>query len=161
FEALAAAGLALLVWWGHPCQQALIAGDVDVLVALVLGLCHLALLIGFDRSARLSYWLGLAATRAAGIFPHPSRFLVLLPVFLIYYLLAGPRHGLGWHIGLFLACLLSVGGNALWLVDWFSSWWIHLPLAFPSELLAHRTLRSLWETPLWGTAADRALTLCI
>jgi hypothetical protein len=161
FEALPAAGLGLLVWWGHPCQQALLAGDVDVLAALALILCHLGLLIGFDRTPGLGYWLGMAATGAAGIYANPSIFLVLLPVFLIYYLIAGPRHGMGWHIGLFLACLLSIASNAFWLMDWLSSWWIHLPLAFPSELLAHRTFRSLWETSLWGTPADRALTLCI
>jgi hypothetical protein len=160
-EAVPAAGLALLVWWGRPCQQALMAGDVDILAALVLALCHLALLIGFDRSPRLRYWLGMALTGAAGIYANPSIFLVLLPVFLIYYLIAGPRHGPGWHLGLFLACTLSIGSNALWLMDWLSSWWIHLPLAFPSELLAHRTLRSLWETSLWGTPIDRGLTLCI
>jgi hypothetical protein len=160
-EALAAVSLALMVWWGRPCQQALLAGDVDVLGALVLALCHLALLIGFDRSPCLAYWVGMAATGALGIYANPSIFLVLLPVFLTYYLIAGPRHGLGWHIGLLLACTLSIGSNALWLMDWFRSWWIHLPLAFPSELLAHRTLRSLWETSLWGTAVDRALTLCI
>jgi hypothetical protein len=160
-ESLAAAALALLVWWGRPCRQALVAGDVDILAALVLALCYLAFLIGFDRSPRVGYWLGMALTGAAGIYANPAVFLVLLPVFLIYYLMAGPGHGLGWHLGLFLACTIAIGSNGLWLKDWFASWWIHLPLAFPSELLAHRTLRSLWETVLWGTPADRALTLCI
>lgn len=160
-EALPAAGLALLVWWGRPCQMALVAGDVDILAALILALCHLAFLMGFDRSPRLGYWMGMAATGAAGIYANPSIFLVLLPVFLVYYLIAGPRHGVGWHIALFLGCMLSIGSNALWLIDWLSSWWIHLPLAFPSELLAHRTLRSLWETSLWGSPSDRAVTVII
>jgi hypothetical protein len=160
-EALVAAGLALLVWWGRPCQQALVAGDIDILAALVCALCDLAFLIGFDRAPRLGYWVGMAVTGTAGIYANPSIFLVLVPVFLIYYLIAGPRHGMGWHISLFLAAALSIGSNAFWLMDWFLSWWIHLPLAFPSDLLTHRTLRSLWETSLWGTQVDRALTLGI
>jgi hypothetical protein len=155
---LAVAG-GLLVWWGHPCRQFLETGDVDLLFAIIGAVAHVGLLMAYDRAPGFSNWLGLVVSGTLGVFANPFVFLLLVPVLLVYYLTAGPRHSLGWHLALLVSGATAVAANSFWLLDWLASLWIHLPLALEGDTLVHRTLRALWEAPSWGTPADRALTV--
>ena len=82
----------------------------------------------------------------------------LCPVILIYYVSFGPRHGVGWHLGLLLAQAGALILNGFWLLQWFEYWWILSPLHVDQPFLAHRTLRLLWNSPHWGDPLDRGLT---
>jgi hypothetical protein len=118
------------------------------------------LLVRFDRAPGVLAWLGMVATGAAGWFAHPLLFSLCVPLFLIYYLGAGVRHASpGWHVALWLGQLTALGANGLWVYDWVIHWWIRAPLAQSEELLADRTLRNIWNAPLWGEAEHRALAV--
>jgi hypothetical protein len=154
-----AALLGLLVWWGHPCRQALEAGQFDLLLATLAALLQISLLIRYDREPGLLVWLGLVASGNLGWFAHPSFFALLLPLALVYYLSVGHRHALVWHLALLVGLSVAVAINSFWLMDWLSYWWIRSPLHLEPRLLAHRTFHTLWDSVIWGDAADRALTV--
>src|SRR5262249_14104867 len=81
--ALAALG-GLLVWWGHPCRQALEAGQFDLLLATLAALLQGSLLIQYDRDPGLAVWLGLVAAGYLGWFAHPFFFALQLPLGLVF-----------------------------------------------------------------------------
>jgi hypothetical protein len=149
--------LGILVWWGKPCQEALTAGDADLLLAALLVLAQAGLLIRYHFAPGPLTLIGVVVTGLLGWFAHPLLLALLLPLFLVYYLSAGTRHRLPWHLPLLGGLLAALAGNAFWLIDWVSYWWIRVPLRIESPLLAHRTLRSFWEAPLWGGLADKVL----
>jgi hypothetical protein len=152
-----ACALGLLVWWGRPCQDALAAGDVDLLLATLLVLAHAGFLIRYHRSPGLGGITGVVVTGLLGWFAHPLLLALLMPLFLIYYLSVGTRHRLPWHAPLLAGVLAAIAGNAFWLLDWISYSWIRIPLRLESPLLAHHTLRTFWEAPLWGGPIDKLL----
>jgi hypothetical protein len=157
-----AAALGLLVWWGEPGRHLVEAGDLDLLLGGLCAGAHLGLLTAFHRFPSPAKWLALAAVGAAGWFFHPFLFLLLIPLFLVYYLSAGPRHGLPWHLALHLGLAVGPATNSFWLGDWVRSWWLRLPLELDTkESLAHRTLHAFWESSLWGEPADRALAAAL
>jgi hypothetical protein len=151
--------LGLLVWWGHPCRQALEAGQFNLLMATLAALLQMSLLIRYDCSPGFLVWLGIVASGYLGWFTHPFFFALLVPLGLIYYLSVGHRHTLIWHLALLIGLSGAVAINAFWLMDWFNYWWIRSPLRLEPRLLAHRTFHTLWDSVIWGDAADRALTI--
>jgi hypothetical protein len=149
--------LGSLVWWGQPCRNALEAGEVDLLLATLLVLAQAGLLIRFHRDPGLLSWLGVVGAALLGWFAHPLLLVLLLPLFLIYYLSVGTRHRLAWHLTLLAGLLAAIGINGFWLIDWINYWWIRVPPHLETPLLAHRTMRTVWEAPLWGGPFDKAL----
>jgi hypothetical protein len=156
-----ACGLGLLVWWGRPCQDLLAAGDVDLLLATLMVLAQAGLLIRYHRAPGPLSLGGVVLAGLVGWFAHPLLLALLLPLFLVYYLSAGTRHRLSWHLALLGGLLLALAANAFWLIDWVGYWWIRLPLRLDAPLLAHRTPRTFWEAPLWGGPVDRAFALLL
>jgi hypothetical protein len=156
-----ACALGLLIWWGRPCREALAAGDVDLLLATLFVLAQAGLLVRYHHAPGPLSLLGVVLTGFLGWFAHPLLLALLLPLFLVYYLSAGTRHHLAWHLCLLGGLLTSVAANAFWLVDWVSYWWIRLPPRVDTPLLTHRTLRTLWEAPLWGGPVDKVLALAL
>jgi hypothetical protein len=152
-----AGGLAVLVWWGRPCRDALEAGDIDVLLAGVLSVAHVGQLLRFHREPGARGLLGAAFTGFLAWLAHPLIPALLLVPFLVYYLSIGARHPLVWHVALLGSLSVAVAANSFWLLDWVEYWWIRVPLHPEGPLLKHRTFQTIWEAPLWGTAADRAL----
>jgi hypothetical protein len=157
-----AVALGQMVWWGEPAQQAFRAGEVDLMLAGLLLVAHAGLLVRFDRKPSVTSWLGLLLTGTAGWFAHPILLLVLVPLVLIYYLSAGVRHcSLTWHLALLGGQAGGVALNAPWLRDFIVNWWICSPLPRSDDLLPHRTPRTVWDAPLWGGTADRALVVAL
>jgi hypothetical protein len=154
----AVVAVGLLVWGGGPCQKALEAGDVDLLLGGLCAAAAVGLLLAYHRAPGLRSWLGMLVLGTLGWFANPFLFLVLFPLLLVYYLTVGPRHRLGWHAGLFGVLLAAPGLNAFWLVAWLRSWWLRLPLQLESVSLPHRTWQTFWDAPCWGDPADRLLT---
>jgi hypothetical protein len=159
--AFAVAVLGLLVWWGAPCRAALEVGQLDLLLAALGAVVQTALLVRFDRKPCASTWLGILASGYVGWFTHPLLFLLLAPLALTFYLSVGARHALLWHLALFAALAGGVAVNGFWLVDGIATCWIREPLLWDHRQLSHRTFHTLWEAPLWGDPADRALAVAV
>src|SRR5205823_1139452 len=70
-------------------------------------------------------------------------------------------HHLAWHAALLAGLAAGVGPNIFWLIDWLTYWWIRVPLQLDVAELAHRTFHTLWNAPLWGTPADRAVAMTL
>jgi hypothetical protein len=149
--------LGLLVWWGQPCREAFEAGEADLLLATLLALAQAGLLIHYHRAPCLVGLFGVSVTALLGWFAHPLLMAMLLPLFLVYYVSVGTRHGWAWNTALLVGLLGAVGTNAFWLTDWIDYWWIRVPLHLDVPLLAHRTFHTIWDAPLWGGPVDRAL----
>jgi hypothetical protein len=88
-------------------------------------------------------------------------FLLTQPLLLVYYLSAGSRHGLVWHLALLAGLASGVAFNSFWLFDWGRSWWLRNPLQTPGVVLSHRTFHTVWNAPLWGESADRGLAILL
>ncbi len=152
----------LMVWWGPPCQTMLLAGDFDMLFASLTLLAHAGMLLWFDRNPGFLSWFGLVLTAAAGWFAQPLVFPLLVPLFLMYYLTIGARHRfVGWHLGLWLGETTALALNAFWLIDWVQFWWLRAPLPRAEWLLEHRTLQTVWESPVWGGSLERGVSLAL
>jgi hypothetical protein len=156
-----ATALGLLVWWGGPCRASLEAGDLDVLLAGLAAVLHVGLMVRFHRAPGLGVWVALLASGLVGWFAQPCVSGLLLPLDLIYYLSVGARHRLAWHLALFGALAGGVLGNAFWLIDWVSYWWIRAPLALSAPLAPHRTLATYWTAALWGDGLDRGVAVLL
>jgi hypothetical protein len=159
--AVLASALGLLAWWGKPGRDALEAGDLDLLLAGLAALCQLGLLVRWHRSPSPWNWLGVAIAGCAGWYAHPLFFLLVQPLMLVYYLSAGSRHGLVWHLALLAGLASGIGLNSFWLFDWGRSWWLRNPLQAAGMVLPHRTFHTMWNAPLWGEPADRALAILL
>jgi hypothetical protein len=152
-----AGALALLVWWGRPCRDALEAGDLDLLLAGVLAVAHAGQLIRYNREPGPRSLVGAALTGFLAWLAHPLIPALLLVPFLFYYVSVGTRHPLAWHLALLGSLSTAIAANGFWLLDWVEYWWIRVPLHSEGPLLAHRTFQTIWEAPLWGTPDDRSL----
>jgi hypothetical protein len=157
-----ATAMGLLVWWGGPGRKALEAGDVDLYLAALAALAHAGLLLQFCRAASVDCWVGLLLTGCLGWYSHPLLYFVLSPLFLVYYVTVGTRHRhLPWHVALLATQAGALAINSFWLVDWVTYWWIRSPLRHSPVTLQHRTLHTIWDAPVWGGPADRALAVVI
>jgi hypothetical protein len=152
-----ACALGMAVWWGRPCREGIEAGEVDLLLATLLALAQAGFLIRYHRAPCLVGLFGVVITGLLGWFAHPLLMALLLPLFLVYYVTVGARHGWVWNVALLTGLLGAVGANAFWLTDWVDYWWIRVPLRVEVPLLAHRTFHTLWDASLWGGPIDRAL----
>ena len=149
--------LACLVWWGQPCHDALEAGGVDLLLGGVLAVAHTGQLLRYHRVPGPRGLFGAAVTGFLAWLAHPLIPALLLVPFLVYYLSIGARHPLAWHVILLSSLIIAIAANSFWLFDWIDYWWIRVPLQSEGPLLKHRTFQTIWDAPLWGTSADRAL----
>jgi hypothetical protein len=145
------------VFWGRPGQEALEAGDVDLLLASLMLLLQAGMLVRYHRDAGVVSLGGVVLSGLVAWFAHPALSLLAVPLFLAYYLTVGHRHRPMWHLPLFVGLLLAVGGNAFWLSDLVEYWWIRVPFAGGTPDLQPRTLAGVWEAPLWGVGLDKAL----
>jgi hypothetical protein len=153
-----AAALGLLVFWSAPGERLLEAGQLDLLLAALAALLHLAMLVGFDRSPGPGHLAGLFLANGLGWFAQPLFFATLIPLNLVYYLTVGPRHRwLIWHLALGAALAGGVAVNLFWLPDWVAYWWIRSPLPVGLPDLSRRSLSSMWAAPEWGDSFDRYL----
>jgi hypothetical protein len=154
--------LGIVVCWGTPGRTALEAGDLDLLIAALAALTQFGWLVQFDRAPGLWSWAGILGTGALGWLANPPLFATLVPFVLLYYLSVGTRHqSLAWHGALLAGLLGGLAVNLFWLVDWVRHWWIRSPLEIGDSLLPHRTLHTIWNAPLWGDGADRALAVVL
>lgn len=153
-----AVALGLLAWWGKPASGLAEAGDLDLLLGSVALLVLAALLARLHCRPTGLTFVGVFTVAALSWFTHPVLCLLYAPVILVYYVSFGPRHGVGWHLGLLTAQLGALAVNGFWLLEWFEYWWVLSPLRVDEPFLAHRTVRLLWNSPHWGDPFDRALT---
>src|SRR5262249_41867268 len=122
-----------------------------------LVLAQAGLLVRYHHAPGPLSLLGVVLTGFLAWFAHPLLVALLLPLFLVYYLSAGPRHALGWHAPLLGGLALAVAANAFWLLDWLRPLWICVPLQLDRPVPARAPPRGLWEAPLWGGPVDRGL----
>jgi hypothetical protein len=153
--AVLAVMLALVAWWGKPGREALEAGDGDLLLAALLALAQAGLLLRYHVRVCVLGLIGVVLCGLAGWFAQPLLMALLSPLFLIYYLSAGPRHRLAWHVPLLVGLVIAVAGNAFWLIDWVGYWWVRVP----PDLELAGTRPALWDSPLWGSGADRLVVV--
>lgn len=152
--------LAQAVWWGRPGRESLEAGDTDLLLASLMAVCQAGLLVRYHDRPGILALLGAVCTGWVGWFAHPLLMVLLLPSFFLYYLSAGQRHGLAWHLPLFGGLLLAIAANFFWLIDLVSYWWVRVPPDFDTPLVS-RNLAGLWRSGLWGDALDRVVGCAI
>lgn len=152
----------MLIWWGPHARGALEAGATEILMGSLALLAHVGMLAQWGRAPGLLSWLGVLLTAAFGWFAQPLLLPIALPLLLLYYLCVGVQHPrCSWHAALLAAEVGAVAVNLPWLLDWGSYWWLRLPLPNACDMLPHRTLRTLWEAPLWGGAAERVLAVAL
>lgn len=151
----------LLVWWSTPCQRLLEDGELGFLLAGLAAVVQSGLLIRFGSRPGPLTWLGLVVVGSLGWFAEPILFAATLPLFLVYYLSVGTRHGLNWHYALLAALSAGLVVNAFWLIDYLRNWWICSPLRCSGALLPHRTFRTVWSAPSWGEDLDRLQAVVI
>jgi hypothetical protein len=149
--------LGLAVWWGKPCQDALQAGAVDVLLAGLLVLVQCGLLVRFHERPGVYVYLGVVLTGSLGWFVHPVLLAMTLPLFLIYYFSVGVRHHPVWHCALLGGLVCAIAANLFWLIDWVDYWWIRTPLQLDQPVLTEASWENVWHSAIWGEKADRLL----
>jgi hypothetical protein len=153
--------LGLLVWRSRPCRDAFEAGEVDLLFAALFVVLQSGLLIRYHRQADPLALLGLVVVGFLAWLAQPLLAAALLPLFLVYYVRVGARHGLAWHTALLGGLGAAIVLNLFWLLDWFQLAWIREPLRGDLSPEPGRGLRNLWLTPSWGGLADRVLAILI
>jgi hypothetical protein len=161
FGSLLAALFALFVWWGGPCREMFLAGDVDLLIAAMMLVVQFGLLIRYHEYPGPLSLFGVVLMGFLGWFAHPLLMTLLLPVFLLYYLRAGVRHTLAWHCSLLGGLIAAIAANAFWLLDWINYLWIRVPFRLDGPDLDGRALAAMWNAPLWGDACDRRVALVL
>src|SRR5205823_1567906 len=72
--------------------------------------------------------LGVLGAGCLAWLTHPLLPAALLPLFVLYYVRVGARHGLAWHSALLGGLAGAVALNAFWLLDWLQLAWIREPL---------------------------------
>jgi len=159
---LLATFLGQLIWWGPHGRSAMISGDCELYLAALTALTHVGFLISYHQTASVRSWLGLWITGCVGWFLQPLLFPIALPILLVYYLSVGAKHDfLTWHFAFWGAEILAVAVNLPWLIDWLDSWWLRTPLPISGDLLAHRTIATVWQAPLWGGSTSRMLAIVL
>lgn len=159
---LLATFLGQLVWWGPHGRSAMMSGDCELYLASLTALAHVGFLLAYHRTTSVWSWFGLWITGCLAWFLQPLLFPIALPVLLAYYLSVGAKHDfLTWHVAFWGAEFLSVVVNLPWLIDWLDSWWLRTPLPISEDLLAHRTIGTVWNAPVWGGATSRTLAIFV
>jgi hypothetical protein len=159
--ACVSAAFGQLLWWSSPVQQLLHHGDLDWLLAGNLLILHTALLARFHRESEMLVCVGLGLTAGLGWFCHPILWAGFGPLFLLFYLVVAFRHGMFWHVGLWLAWGGGLLANLPWLEHWLRYCWISRPLPYAMENAAPQTLVGWWPPGLMGSPADRLLAAAL
>ncbi len=120
---LAAVGGTLL-WWTPLVRAMFDAGNVDLLLAGLLGIICVGGLARYHREPGPVSWLVLATISVAGWYAHPVVWIGFTPILIGYYLALAPRHGPAWHLGLAGLLIVGVTPNIWWLSDWGRFWWL-------------------------------------
>jgi hypothetical protein len=155
--ACVAAALAAAAWWSRPCREALAVGATDLLLAAVLLPLAAGALLRLHHAPGLPPLIALAVAAGLGCFAHPALCALFIPLFLVYYVTAGPRHPLAWHAALWGTLLAAVAANAFWLLDWVDYWWIRSAAA-PA---AAGGRPAPWDAAGWGGIGPRALAFLL
>jgi hypothetical protein len=150
-----------MTWWSHVGQQALQAGDVDLLLATLMLLLQLGSLRRFHVVPGILPLMSITLTAIVTWFAHPLLALASVPLFLVYYFTVGLKHRLLWHLCLFVALLLGPAVNSFWLLDWLSYSWIRVGPCPESCFVACRSIHDLWMAPHWGSPAERPQTIIV
>ena len=122
-----AAVLGIMIWWTPHVRAMLDAGNVDLLLAGLMGILFIGGLIRYYSTPGLVGWIKLSAAAMIGWYAHPVVWLGLLPILAAYYLYLAPRHGLAWHLGLLGITAAGLAPNLWWLWDWGRFWWLRQP----------------------------------
>lgn len=159
----AASAVGQLVWWSSPGRALLEAGELDLVIGALAGLVSMTWLVRFDQAPDLVSWLVLLFAGCVSWFAHPLwSMLLIMPLTVIFYFSVGARHRLGWHVALLGTLVGGLASNSFWLIDWFSHWWIRIPLRPLDDLIWPQSLwTQIWSASLWGEAADRALAIAV
>jgi hypothetical protein len=153
--------LGLLVFWGVPGRDLLEEGNLDLILATMAAAVQLGMLVRFNHAPGVLCWLTLFLSSAVGWFIQPLLYVLVVPLWLVYYLSVGAKHRfLAWHLALFAAMAGALLVNAVFLGDWVTFWWVREPLA-RVPTLTHRTFATFWQAALWGEPTDRALATTI
>ena len=116
-----------LVWWSPHVRAMLDDGNVDLLLAGLMGVLFVGGLVRYHAEPGLTGWLKMSAAAVVGWYAHPVVWLGLLPVLTVYYIALAPRHGLAWHLGLVGITAAGLAPNMWWLWDWGRFWWLRQP----------------------------------
>ncbi len=123
---LAAVG-GTLVWWSPPIRAMLEAGNVDLLLAGLMGLIFLGGLVRYASHPGILGWFCLAGSATLGWYAHPVVWVGLVPVLALYYVALAPKHGVAWHLGIVGVTAAGLAPNLWWLWDWGKFWWLRQP----------------------------------
>jgi len=137
-----------ILWWSAPCQDLLLAGDVDLLFGGLCLLLHLTWFIRFERLPGLDSWLVMTFFAAVAWYTQPFLVVGCLPFLMLYYLWVATRQGPIWHLAMIAAVLVSFGINAAWLIEWGKHLWLYLPFGgqAPPSAPFWPTLSRQWST---------------
>ncbi|MCE9530164.1 MAG: hypothetical protein K8T89_03360, partial [Planctomycetes bacterium] len=137
--------LGCMLWWSAPCQDLLVAGDVDLLLGGLSLLLHLTWFIRFERAPALDSWILMTLFAALTWYAQPFLVIGCLPFLVLYYFWVSARQGGIWHLAMVAAVLVAFGVNAAWLIEWTRHLWLYLP--FGGQLPP--------STPFWPTLAKQ------
>lgn len=156
-----AVAMGLMVGWGTAGRASVEAGDLDLMLGGIAGVCFVCLLLACHRAPHAGNWTALLLVGCVGWFAHPCLWLLLVPSILVYYVSVGTKHRLGWHLALLTTLTTPLLVNSFWLLDWVRYWWIRLPPQLGTISLKHRTIQSVWACPLWGDFGDRSMGIVL
>ncbi|MCZ2343954.1 MAG: hypothetical protein LC104_19480 [Bacteroidales bacterium] len=125
--AVLAATAGCLIWWSPHVRQILDAGNLDLLLAGLMGVLFVGGLVRYHAEPGLTGWLKMSAAAILGWYAQPIVWLGLLPILIVYYFALAPRHGLAWHLGLIGITAAGLAPNMWWLWDWGRFWWLRQP----------------------------------
>ena len=134
-----------LISWSVGVRAILDAGQMDLLLAGMAVMLFLGGLVRYTLDAGLTAWFLLTSATVFGWMIHPVVCLGMLPLFAVFYIIAAPRHGLSWHLGMIAVPLIGIAPNVWWLRDWVKFCW--LKQASPEPIPPLPTLAYWLGTP--------------
>lgn len=127
WTALLAGWIGCGIVWSSPTRALIETGDLDVLLAGMAALLHVAFLERFHSRPGPVGWFGLIVTSAASWYLHPLLGAGTVLLAAGCWLKYARRHGWDWHVLLAAALAVAALGNLDGLTDWSRSWWVCLP----------------------------------
>jgi hypothetical protein len=127
WAALLAGLIGVGVVWSSPTRTLIDSGDLDVLLAGMAALLHVACLERFHSRPGPGGWCGLIVTSGTSWYLHPLLGVGTVLLALGCWLKHARRHGWDWHVLLALALSVAALVNLEGLSVWSRSWWVCLP----------------------------------